>query len=88
MVDILPALKVPRQCPFVLLLKVGYGSESAGKFSILWLGSSSSSCSKSFPAVREAFSNAYPNKEVPNKTKTHRLIDQDREQLDLSDPTE
>jgi hypothetical protein len=24
MVDILPALKVPRQCPFVLLTNVGY----------------------------------------------------------------
>jgi hypothetical protein len=30
--------------------------------------------SKSFAAVREAFSNAYPDKEVPNKTPTHRLV--------------
>jgi hypothetical protein len=29
--------------------------------------------SKSFIAVREAFSNAYPDKEVPNKTTIHRL---------------
>jgi hypothetical protein len=29
--------------------------------------------SKSFAAVREAFSNAYPNKEVPNKT-MYRLV--------------
>jgi hypothetical protein len=30
--------------------------------------------SKSFAAVREAFSNAYPDKEVPNKTIVHRLV--------------
>jgi hypothetical protein len=30
--------------------------------------------SKSFAAVREAFSNAYPDKEVPNKTKIHQLV--------------
>jgi hypothetical protein len=30
--------------------------------------------SKSFAAVREAFSNAYPDKEVPNKTTIHRLV--------------
>jgi hypothetical protein len=30
--------------------------------------------SKSFVAVREAFSNAYPGKEVPNKTTIHRLV--------------
>jgi hypothetical protein len=30
--------------------------------------------SKSFVAVREAFSNAYPDKEVPNKTTVHRLV--------------
>jgi hypothetical protein len=30
--------------------------------------------SKSFSAVREAFSNAYPDKEVPNKTTVHRLV--------------
>jgi hypothetical protein len=29
---------------------------------------------KSFAAVREAFSNAYPDKEVPNKTTVHRLV--------------
>jgi hypothetical protein len=29
--------------------------------------------SKSFGAIREAFSNAYPDKEVPNKT-IHRLV--------------
>jgi hypothetical protein len=29
--------------------------------------------SKSFAAVREAFSNAYPDNEVPNKT-IHRLV--------------
>jgi hypothetical protein len=29
--------------------------------------------SKSFSAVREAFSAAYPDKEVPNKTTIHRL---------------
>jgi hypothetical protein len=28
---------------------------------------------KSFAAVREAFSNAYPDKEVPNKITIHRL---------------
>jgi hypothetical protein len=32
------------------------------------------SASKSFAAVREAFSNAYPGKEVPNKTIIHRLV--------------
>jgi hypothetical protein len=30
--------------------------------------------SKSFSAVREAFSSVYPHKEVPNKTTTHRLV--------------
>jgi hypothetical protein len=30
--------------------------------------------SKSFAAVREAFSNAHPDKEVPNKTTIHRLV--------------
>jgi hypothetical protein len=30
--------------------------------------------SKSFAAIREAFSNAYPDKEVPNKTTIHRLV--------------
>jgi hypothetical protein len=30
--------------------------------------------SKSFAAVGEAFSNAYPDKEVPNKTTIHRLV--------------
>jgi hypothetical protein len=30
--------------------------------------------SKSFAAVREAFSNVYPDKEVPNKTTVHRLV--------------
>jgi hypothetical protein len=30
--------------------------------------------STSFAAVREAFSNAYPDKEVPNKTTIHRLV--------------
>jgi hypothetical protein len=30
--------------------------------------------SKSFVAVREAFSNAYPDKEVPNKRTMHRLV--------------
>jgi hypothetical protein len=30
--------------------------------------------SKSFAAVREAFSNVYPDNEVWNKTTTHRLV--------------
>jgi hypothetical protein len=30
--------------------------------------------SKSFAAVHEAFSNAYPDKGVPNKTTVHRLV--------------
>jgi hypothetical protein len=30
--------------------------------------------SKSFAAIRKAFSNAYPDKEVPNKTTIHRLV--------------
>jgi hypothetical protein len=30
--------------------------------------------SKSFAAVREAFSNAYPEKEVPNKTTIRPLV--------------
>jgi hypothetical protein len=30
--------------------------------------------SKSFATVREAFNNASPNKEVPNKTTVHRLL--------------
>jgi hypothetical protein len=29
---------------------------------------------KSFAAVREAYSNAYPDKEVRNKTTIHRLV--------------
>jgi hypothetical protein len=29
---------------------------------------------KSFASVREAFSNAYPDKKVPNKTTIHRLV--------------
>jgi hypothetical protein len=29
---------------------------------------------KSFAAVREAFINAYPDKEVPSKTTVHRLV--------------
>jgi hypothetical protein len=39
MIDILPAMKVPKQYPLVLLVKIGYRSESVGKFSVLWLGS-------------------------------------------------
>jgi hypothetical protein len=35
--------------------------------------------SKSFAAVREAFSNAYPDKEVPNKTTIHRLVTASRD---------
>jgi hypothetical protein len=30
--------------------------------------------SKSLAAVREVFSSAYPDKEVPNKTTIHRLV--------------
>jgi hypothetical protein len=30
--------------------------------------------SKSFGAVREAFSNAYPDKEIANNTTIHRLV--------------
>jgi hypothetical protein len=30
--------------------------------------------SKSFAAAREAFSNAYPDKEVPNKKTIHQLV--------------
>jgi hypothetical protein len=30
--------------------------------------------SKSFAAVREAFCNAYPDKEVPNKTTMYRML--------------
>jgi hypothetical protein len=30
--------------------------------------------SKSFAAVREAFSNGYPDKELPNTTTIHRLV--------------
>jgi hypothetical protein len=30
--------------------------------------------SKSFTAVREAFSNVFADKEVPSKTRTHRLV--------------
>jgi hypothetical protein len=30
--------------------------------------------SKSFAAIREVFSSAYPDKEVPNKTTIHRLV--------------
>jgi hypothetical protein len=30
--------------------------------------------SKLFAAVREAFSNAYPDKHVPNKSIVHRLV--------------
>jgi hypothetical protein len=29
---------------------------------------------KSFAAVCEAFSSAYPDKEIPNKTTVHRLV--------------
>jgi hypothetical protein len=29
---------------------------------------------KSFAALREAFRNSYPDKEVPNKTTMHRLV--------------
>jgi hypothetical protein len=36
--------------------------------------------SKSFAAVREAFSNAYPDKEVPNKTTIHQLVTKFRAQ--------
>jgi hypothetical protein len=35
--------------------------------------------SKSFAAVRESFSIAYPNKEVPNKITIHRLVTTFRE---------
>jgi hypothetical protein len=35
--------------------------------------------SKSFAAIREAFSNAYPDKEVPNKTTVHLLVTQFRD---------
>jgi hypothetical protein len=36
--------------------------------------------SKSFAAVREAFSNSYPDKEVPNKTTTiHLLVTKSRD---------
>jgi hypothetical protein len=35
--------------------------------------------SKSFAAVREAFSSAYPDKEVPNKTTTRRLVTKSRD---------
>jgi hypothetical protein len=35
--------------------------------------------SKAFAAVREAFSNAYPEKEVPNKTTIHRLVTEFRD---------
>jgi hypothetical protein len=34
---------------------------------------------KSFAVVRESFSNAYPDKEVPNKTTIHRLVTKYRE---------
>jgi len=30
--------------------------------------------SKSFAAIREAFNNAYPDSEAPNKTTLHRLV--------------
>jgi hypothetical protein len=30
--------------------------------------------SKSFSALREEFTSAYPDKKVPNKTTTHRLV--------------
>jgi hypothetical protein len=30
--------------------------------------------SKSFAVVREAFGNAYPDREVPNKTTMHKLV--------------
>jgi rRNA maturation protein Rpf1 len=36
--------------------------------------------SKSFPAVREAFSSAYPDKDVPNMTTIHRLVTKFRRQ--------
>jgi hypothetical protein len=35
--------------------------------------------SKSFAAVREAFSNAYPDKEVPNKVTIQRLVTEFRD---------
>jgi hypothetical protein len=35
--------------------------------------------SKSFAAVREAFSNAYPDKKVPNKTTIHRAFTEFRD---------
>jgi hypothetical protein len=35
--------------------------------------------SRSFAAVREEFSNAYPDKEVPNKTTVHRLVTEFRD---------
>jgi hypothetical protein len=35
--------------------------------------------SKSFAAVREAFSNAYPDKEVPNMTTVHLLVTEFRD---------
>lgn len=34
--------------------------------------------SKSFAAVRETYSNAYPDKEIPSKTAIHRLVTQFR----------
>jgi hypothetical protein len=37
--------------------------------------------SKSFAAVHESFSNAYPDKEVPNKTTIHRLVTKSRDTL-------
>jgi hypothetical protein len=30
--------------------------------------------SKSFAAIREAFNNAYPDKEVPSKTTIHQMV--------------
>jgi hypothetical protein len=35
--------------------------------------------SKSFADIREAFNNAYPDKEVPSKTTIHRLVTQFRD---------
>jgi hypothetical protein len=39
--------------------------------------------SKLYAAVREAFSNAYPDKEVPNKTTIHRLVIQFQDKEDV-----
>jgi hypothetical protein len=41
--------------------------------------------SKLFAAVREAFSDVYPDKEVPNKTKIHRLVTKFRDTGSICD---